>query len=162
MRISSNIFLQVMDLLVNVPDGFLEQHECEAGGCISVEGDVLERLRSSAASSSQVVLVISRPLSIHVRSFPHRGDASNPLLQIILILLQVPGGSAANVAKGLALFARKLGGHNVRFVGMIGQDALGAQYKEGLRTAGVDPCLVESTSGAPTAQCLSMITGKLE
>lgn len=74
---------------------------------------------------------------------------------------QVPGGSAANVAKGLALLAAarpEPRRHRVRFVGMIGQDALGSQYAAGVRAAGVDPCLVTAASQAPTAQCLCMVT----
>jgi hypothetical protein len=51
----------------------------------------------------------------------------------------VPGGSAANVMKGLAnMLARD---SQVRFVGMIGSDTTGQEYLEKLTAEGVEPLL---------------------
>ena len=52
----------------------------------------------------------------------------------------MPGGSAANVVKGLA----NIMGKDVActFVGMVGQDETGRQYKAGLAAQGVQPMLL--------------------
>ena len=64
---------------------------------------------------------------------------------------RVAGGSAANVAKGLAHLHQAAG---VRFVSQVGADDGGAAYREGLAAAGVEPLLLESLTGLPTSTCL--------
>lgn len=69
---------------------------------------------------------------------------------------RVPGGSAANVLKGLA---RVSGGDlSCKLLGMVGADDAGALYTQQLRCQGVEPMLLTSTSGAPTARCLCLVT----
>ena len=101
-------------------------------------------------------------------------------------MMRVPGGSAANVMKGLACLAgcgSAAGGGvgdaaaaaaagtatalaaaqpgaalDVAFVGMVGADAVGAEYRASIAAHGVRPLLLESGSGAPTATCLCLVT----
>ncbi|PSC70913.1 carbohydrate kinase [Micractinium conductrix] len=99
-------------------------------------------------------------------------------------MLRVPGGSAANVMKGLASLARlggsaggscSNGGSNgsgssdgaagqpasmeVSFVGMIGGDDVGAEYERSIASHGVAPLLLRcATPGAATATCLCLVT----
>ncbi|KAG2440728.1 hypothetical protein HXX76_003585 [Chlamydomonas incerta] len=71
-------------------------------------------------------------------------------------LARIPGGSAANVVKGVANIA----GANAscRFVGMVGADATGAEYRAKLSAQGVAPVLLESDSGAPSACAVCFVT----
>ena len=55
---------------------------------------------------------------------------------------RVSGGSAANVVKGLANISA--GQVHCKFVGMIGADAVGAEYTLQLRQQGVQPLLLVS------------------
>ncbi|GLC40082.1 hypothetical protein PLESTB_000627100 [Pleodorina starrii] len=71
-------------------------------------------------------------------------------------LVRIPGGSAANVVKGIANIAG--GGARCRFVGMIGSDDTGAEYRRKLAAQGVEPLLLESTSGAPSASAVCLVT----
>lgn len=69
---------------------------------------------------------------------------------------RIPGGSAANVAKGLA--GLSAGRRPVAFVGMLGRDAAGMEYRKKLAAQGVDTrLLLESGSGAPSASCLCLV-----
>ncbi|MCP4687970.1 MAG: adenosine kinase, partial [Desulfobacterales bacterium] len=63
----------------------------------------------------------------------------------------VPGGSACNTALGVG----KLGGP-ARFVGKCGAGRMGAIFKSGLESHGVDPALFQSESA--TGRVLSVIT----
>ncbi len=63
----------------------------------------------------------------------------------------VPGGSACNTAIGVG----KLGG-NARFVGKMGNDDLGALFKQDLEKNSVEPVLFNSPT--PTGRVLSVIT----
>lgn len=58
----------------------------------------------------------------------------------------VPGGSAANVLKGLANLSA--GRVRCRFVGMVGTDTAAAEYEEMLRQQGVEPMLLVSSAHA--------------
>eukprot|EP00884_Botryococcus_braunii_P009420 jgi/Botrbrau1/1847/Bobra.146_1s0041.1 len=69
----------------------------------------------------------------------------------------VPGGSAANVLKGLANLA-VASGRSVRFIGMVGSDEMGRDYAMQLQEQRVEPRLLESTSGQSTATCLCLVT----
>ena len=95
-----------------------------------------------------------------------------------LLMCRVPGGSAANVMKGLAGLqaaqqdsgdsdsgsssssCSRGGGRRVAvsFVGMVGADAVGAEYRRSIAAHGVQPLLLESASGAATATCLCLVT----
>lgn len=55
---------------------------------------------------------------------------------------RVPGGSAANVMKGLANISA--GQALCKFMGMVGQDTTAADYKEMLQQQGVQPVLLVS------------------
>lgn len=72
-------------------------------------------------------------------------------------LTRIPGGSAANVMKGLAGL---LGADVVatRFVGMVGKDSTGAEYRRCLEAKGVQAMLLESESGAPSACAICLVT----
>lgn len=73
-----------------------------------------------------------------------------------------PGGSAANVMKGVA----NLGGE-AAFVGMVGSDDVGRRYRELLAAQNVRPVLLEAVGGGGeeedsdstdrSAQCLSLV-----
>ncbi len=65
--------------------------------------------------------------------------------------LWAPGGAACNTIVGIA----RLGGRG-RFVGKIGNDALGLQLRQGLEHAGVDPLLTDSDTA--TGRVFSIIT----
>ena len=62
-------------------------------------------------------------------------------------MARVPGGSAANVMKGLAGLGQ--GNLKVAFVGMVGTDEVGAEYQASIAAKGVRPLLLEAGSGAP-------------
>jgi hypothetical protein len=63
---------------------------------------------------------------------------------------RVPGGSAANVLKGLA----RLSGGDLacQLLGMVGADDAGALYTEQLRCHGVEPVLLVGARGGGQAQ----------
>ncbi|KAF5842805.1 carbohydrate kinase-like protein [Dunaliella salina] len=67
-----------------------------------------------------------------------------------------PGGSAANVMKGVANISQ--GQLLCKFAGMIGDDETGQQYKSKLASEHVEPLLLVSSSGAPSASCLCLVT----
>ncbi|CAG9460645.1 unnamed protein product [Pedinophyceae sp. YPF-701] len=69
---------------------------------------------------------------------------------------RIPGGSSANVAKGLASLAGD--SLRVRFVGMVGNDDVGTSYRSKLEAAGVDPVLLTTTGPETTARCLCLVT----
>lgn len=71
----------------------------------------------------------------------------------------------ANAATGPAAAAATAAGCsppgaalNVAFVGMVGSDAVGAEYRDSIAAHGVRPLLLQSDSGAPTATCLCLVT----
>ncbi len=53
---------------------------------------------------------------------------------------RIPGGSAANVVKGICNIAGS--GARCRFVGMIGADETGGEYRRKLAAQGVEPLLL--------------------
>ncbi|KAG2496791.1 hypothetical protein HYH03_005199 [Edaphochlamys debaryana] len=69
---------------------------------------------------------------------------------------RIPGGSAANVVKGIAQIA----GADARcsFVGMVAKDETGAEYRRKVSACGVQPLLLESSSGAPSASAVCFVT----
>ncbi len=65
----------------------------------------------------------------------------------------VSGGSAANTAAGIA----SLGG-KPRFIGKVGNDALGANYAKDLLDTGVKFTSIPLQDGPPTGRCLVYVT----
>ncbi|KAG2441983.1 hypothetical protein HYH02_009776 [Chlamydomonas schloesseri] len=113
-----------MDILARVSPEWLATVAPEAGGCLPVAPEEMEKLLAAAATQSE--------------------------------LTRIPGGSAANVVKGVAQIAG--GGAACRFVGMVGADATGAEYRAKLAATGVAPVLLESGSGAPSACAVCFVT----
>jgi sugar/nucleoside kinase (ribokinase family) len=64
-----------------------------------------------------------------------------------------PGGSAANTAACLASLGSK-----VAFIGKVGNDALGAFFREGMRDIDVDFLCEIDHEDVPTANCLALVT----
>ncbi len=64
-----------------------------------------------------------------------------------------PGGSAANTVFALAHL-----GLNSRLLGMVGDDADGAHYRDDLQAAGGDTVSLRVHPSLPTARCLSLVT----
>jgi sugar/nucleoside kinase (ribokinase family) len=64
-----------------------------------------------------------------------------------------PGGSAANTAACLASLGSK-----VAFVGKVGNDALGAFFRDGMHEIGVDFLCEVDHQDVPTANCLALVT----
>ncbi|KAI7846386.1 hypothetical protein COHA_000097 [Chlorella ohadii] len=142
----------VLDIVSRVEHALLERLGAEAGGCIPVSAEEMGRLLA--------------------------------LPEVAAHMMRVPGGSAANVMKGLACLAQgsraagalgsaaspagsnaaAAGGSppgaalDVAFVGMVGSDAVGAEYRASIAAHGVRPLLLQSGSGAPTATCLCLVT----
>ncbi|GAX77562.1 hypothetical protein CEUSTIGMA_g5006.t1 [Chlamydomonas eustigma] len=71
-------------------------------------------------------------------------------------VIRIPGGSAANVAKGLASVLADRA--SVRFLGMIGRDSTGKDYRLKLKEQHVHPMLLEASSDSPSAVSLCMVT----
>jgi len=69
----------------------------------------------------------------------------------------VPGGSTANVLKGLANLG--LGVFQCYFVGMVGNDEVGKVYEDNLIEQHVVPCLARCSKGTPSAKSVCMVTG---
>ncbi|GLI71363.1 hypothetical protein VaNZ11_016552 [Volvox africanus] len=119
----------VMDILANVPTEWLATVTLEPGGCLPVPPEAMSQLLANASTQSDLV--------------------------------RIPGGSAANVVKGIANIAGGNGGiaaAQCRFVGMIGSDETGREYRHKLAAQGVEPLLLESESGAPSASAVCLVT----
>lgn len=91
------------------------------------------------------------------------GIQDNPFTLTIILLhhynyARKPGGSAANVCKGLSMLLDKSPA-KVTFIGMIGNDVQGSEYEAMLIQCGVEPLLFQShCPNAATATCLCLIT----
>ena len=66
---------------------------------------------------------------------------------------QVPGGSAANTAVGVAQL-----GMPTRLLAKVGTDPNGAFYRRALGAAGVEDAAVKFSRDVPTGQCLALVT----
>lgn len=64
-----------------------------------------------------------------------------------------PGGSAANTTFALAKV-----GVPAAFLGKLGEDELATAYRDGFASLGGDTARFKSTTAAPTARCLSLVT----
>ncbi|KAK3259685.1 hypothetical protein CYMTET_31330, partial [Cymbomonas tetramitiformis] len=69
---------------------------------------------------------------------------------------RTPGGSAANVIRGLAGFNQV--GFKCAFIGKVGTDAAGAQYACGLEERGITSLLHQSDTSTPTGICISLVS----
>lgn len=116
----------------------------EPGGCLPVDTDE----------------DIQRLLSVCSREWVDGAGLPNLSTDDAMVAEPVycPGGSAANVMKGIA----NLGGE-ASFVGMVGKDEVGRRYRELLAAQNVRPVLLEAPdkpgeSMSPnSAQCLSLV-----
>jgi sugar/nucleoside kinase (ribokinase family) len=72
-----------------------------------------------------------------VRLSPHH-ESTPPGLSV----RRIPGGSAANVTKGVAAIAGP--GARCRFLGCVASDATGSEYKSKMAATGVEPLLLVS------------------
>ena len=147
----------VSDILVRLDDPSLAARVFDAcgisepGGCVPVDSD--EDIKSLLAACGEQWITGAGELETPSRSFSEDVPAQG------VEPTYCPGGSAANVAKGVA----NLGG-DAAFVGMIGRDDIGARYRELLRSQKVTPVLLEvdvdiNDPGATprSAQCLSLV-----
>jgi sugar/nucleoside kinase (ribokinase family) len=126
----------VLDVIVpSITDEFLHQQNMQPGGCIAIEEAQLDELLTRLHNNNNNT---TPPLHLH----------------------RVPGGSAANVCKGIAgiLTPSSPYHNNIYFVGCIGDDQDGEEYTQGLLQHGISPVFTKSTTGAPTAVCLCLIT----
>lgn len=82
-------------------------------------------------------------------------DAEESERRIALVseLTMTPGGSAANTAACLASLGSKVG-----FVGKVGDDELGAYFRQGIEELGVDFICESDHDDIPTANCLAVVT----
>jgi hypothetical protein len=130
----------VMDILVDVDPELLSTVADKAGGCIPIDTAEMSRLLDATTSSSA-------PLAYVLPHWPVQAAAAAnlPLTPVWLstcLACSLPGGSAANVLKGLAnLSAGRL---ECSFMGMVGKDATAAEYTSKLQQQGVTPRLVVS------------------
>lgn len=135
----------VMDILVDVDPELLSTVADKAGGCIPIDTAEMSRLLDATTSSSA-------PLAYVLPHWPVQAAAAanlalTPVWLSTCPACSLPGGSAANVLKGLAnLSAGRL---ECSFMGMVGKDATAAEYTSKLQQQGVTPRLVVSS-----LQCL--------
>ncbi|KAL4853031.1 putative sugar kinase [Chlorella vulgaris] len=130
----------VLDIVARVDHELLQKVGAEPGGCLPVSAEEMARLLAMPELRSN--------------------------------MMRIPGGSAANVLKGLASLASSSSSSSsistsasssirslsVAFVGMVGADEVGREYRRSIAAHGVDPLLLESSSGAATATCLCLVT----
>ena len=151
----------VSDILVRLDDPSLAARVFDAcgisepGGCVPVDSD--DDIRSLLSACGEQWIAGAGSFDQASESFSEHLPDGNPMEPSYC-----PGGSAANVAKGVA----NLGG-DAAFVGMIGRDDIGARYRDLLRSQKVRPILLEvddeSTENDETnppprsAQCLSLV-----
>ncbi|KAI3426463.1 hypothetical protein D9Q98_008830 [Chlorella vulgaris] len=130
----------VLDIVARVDHELLQKLGAEPGGCLPVSAEEMARLLAMPELRSN--------------------------------MMRIPGGSAANVLKGLASLASSSSSSSststsasssirslsVAFVGMVGADEVGREYRRSIAAHGVDPLLLQSSSGAATATCLCLVT----
>ena len=73
-------------------------------------------------------------------------------------LERIPGGSAANVAKCFARLAQRQKATTVQFVGTLGQDESGREYKKSMEATGVDMSHAAVHPSAANGACLCLVT----
>lgn len=150
----------VSDILVRLDDPSLAARVFDAcgisepGGCVPVDSD--DDIRSLLSACGEQWIAGAGSFNQASESFSEHLPDGNPMEPSYC-----PGGSAANVAKGVA----NLGG-DAAFVGMIGRDDIGARYRDLLRSQKVRPILLEVDEATEndeanppprSAQCLSLV-----
>ena len=60
--------------------------------------------------------------------------------------------------RGLANLSPGKGTVTAKFLGMVGRDPTGREYKQKLEQQGVEPLLLEATSSSPSACSLCLVT----
>jgi sugar/nucleoside kinase (ribokinase family) len=133
-----------MDILVDVDPQLLSTVADKAGGCIPIDTAEMSRLLAITTSSSTPLACVP----LHILQQQEQQLAALELTCACLSTCparSLPGGSAANVLKGLAnLSAGRL---ECSFMGMVGKDATAAEYTSKLQQQGVTPRLVVSGIG---------------
>ena len=139
----------VSDILVRLDDADLARRvfaKCgidEPGGCLPVDSDAdIQRLL--AACGDEWVDGAGVPTA----TADEEDHSYEPSF--------CPGGSAANVCKGIANLSL---GCDAAFVGMIGRDDVGRRYQSLLAAQNVRPVLLQTAPGddVSSAQCLSLV-----
>ena len=139
----------VSDILVRLDDADLARRvfaKCgidEPGGCLPVDSDAdIQRLL--AACGDEWVDGAGVPTA----TADEEDNSYEPSF--------CPGGSAANVCKGIANLSL---GCDAAFVGMIGRDDVGRRYQSLLAAQNVRPVLLTTSPGddVSSAQCLSLV-----
>ena len=139
----------VSDILVRLDDPDLARRvfaKCgidEPGGCLPVDSDAdIQRLL--AACGDEWVDGAGVPTA----TADEEDHSYEPSF--------CPGGSAANVCKGIANLSL---GCDAAFVGMIGRDDVGRRYQSLLAAQNVRPVLLQTAPGddVSSAQCLSLV-----
>ena len=115
--------------------------------------DQISNLQSSISNPQVVVLGgAAVDLVARVEELPQRDS-----LVLARSFERFPGGSAANVAVGLARLDRRVG-----FVGKLGDDEHGRLLMEAFEQEGVDTRCVIVETGRPTATCFIAVDGRGE
>lgn len=137
----------ILDHLVRVQDAFLIEQGYERGGCIPVsDSEALERvLQSAMAAALDPTGLGGEGGSQPVDEIALDGEAGT--------VVTCGGGSAANVAKGLARLGLAVG-----FVGKVGRDGSGERYRQYMGEAGVCPLFVHSDTGTHTGQVAALVS----
>jgi sugar/nucleoside kinase (ribokinase family) len=139
----------VSDILVRLEDADLARRvfaKCgidEPGGCLPVDSDAdIQRLLT--ACGDEWVDGAGVPTA----TADEEEDSCEPSF--------CPGGSAANVCKGIANLSL---GCDAAFVGMVGRDDVGRRYQSLLAAQNVRPVLLTTAPGddVSSAQCLSLV-----
>jgi sugar/nucleoside kinase (ribokinase family) len=139
----------VSDILVRLDDADLARRvfaKCgidEPGGCLPVDSDAdIQRLLT--ACGDEWVDGAGVPTA----TADEEEDSCEPSF--------CPGGSAANVCKGIANLSL---GCDAAFVGMIGRDDVGRRYQSLLAAQNVRPVLLTTApdDDVSSAQCLSLV-----
>ena len=112
-----------MDVVLPVSPQTLEDLGYRPGGCVAISKEEVARIEAAVGTRGM--------------------DRA----------LLVPGGSAANVVKGIA----KVSGAESGFVGTVGDDTVGSTYRDKLKEEGVDP-LLHVVDGAVSPKCYCLVT----
>ena len=121
----------VMDILVHISHELLSSVAEHAGGCIPIDSKELTHLLAVTSETSTPTRcgleTIIPPSCGAFRLTKHT-------------MCRIPGGSAANVIRGLANLSA--GSMRCQFAGMVGRDHTAQEYAKMLQQQGVEPILV--------------------
>ena len=185
----------MLDIVARVDDALLQRLGAEPGGCVPVDAAEMAALLALPEVAAQAMRCVAATAAMHIACLRLSLSLPAPVLHLSSCAngaavprvrcgclsrpsalapgtpapaCRVPGGSAANVLKGLAGLAGSAASGTTScstgpalataFVGMVGRDAAGAEYRASIAAHGVAPLLLESGSGAATATCLCLVT----